>query len=73
MDITTVLRAIVAKLAHISVIINVSSAAGDHVKFGFPMAAMTTVVAWSAVDYALGYSSAGKNLSKTYALKSNAY
>lgn len=37
------------------------SAAGDFVKFGFPMAGMTTVVAWSIVDYPLGYSSAGKH------------
>ena len=33
--------------------------AGDFVKFGFPMASMTTVAAWSVIDYSVGYSSAG--------------
>ncbi len=34
--------------------------AGDFVKFGFPMASMTTVAAWSVIDYSVGYSSAGE-------------
>jgi hypothetical protein len=34
--------------------------AGDHVKFGFPMAGTTTVVASSIIDYAAGYSAAGE-------------
>ncbi|KAI9555833.1 endoglucase-1 [Daphnia sinensis] len=34
--------------------------AGDFVKFGFPMAFMTTVIASSVLDYPLGYSSAGQ-------------
>nr|AGP76405.1 endo-beta-1,4-glucanase [Grigiotermes hageni] len=33
--------------------------AGDFVKFGFPMAYTTTVLAWGMVDYEVGYSSAG--------------
>ena len=28
--------------------------AGDHVKFGFPMAWSTTVLSWSIIDYKLG-------------------
>jgi hypothetical protein len=34
--------------------------AGDHVKFGFPMAATTTVLAWSGVSFQQGYNSAGQ-------------
>ena len=34
--------------------------AGDHVKFGFPMAASTTMLAWGAVEYRGGYESAGQ-------------
>jgi len=34
--------------------------AGDHVKFGYPMAATTTVVAWGGVDYAAAYSQSGQ-------------
>ncbi|XP_037070229.1 endoglucanase 13-like [Pollicipes pollicipes] len=34
--------------------------AGDHVKFGFPMAGMTTVLAWGALDFADGYAAAGQ-------------
>jgi hypothetical protein len=34
-------------------------AAGDYVKFGFPMAATATVLAWGLVYYAAGYTSAG--------------
>ncbi|KAK4020891.1 endoglucanase E-4-like [Daphnia magna] len=34
--------------------------AGDHVKFGFPMAGTTTIIAWSIIDYQLGYSSVGQ-------------
>nr|AGP76397.1 endo-beta-1,4-glucanase [Amitermes dentatus] len=33
--------------------------AGDYVKFGFPMAATTTVLAWGLIDVIAGYSSAG--------------
>ncbi|WP_010242977.1 glycoside hydrolase family 9 protein [Acetivibrio cellulolyticus] len=29
--------------------------AGDHVKFGFPMAASTTMLAWGAIEYKDGY------------------
>jgi hypothetical protein len=34
-------------------------AAGDYVKFGFPMAYTTTVLAWGLLDYQAGYFSAG--------------
>jgi hypothetical protein len=34
--------------------------AGDHVKFGFPMAATTTVLAWSGISFEQGYSKAGQ-------------
>jgi Glycosyl hydrolase family 9. len=34
-------------------------AAGDYVKFGFPMASTATILAWGLVDYEAGYSSAG--------------
>lgn len=34
--------------------------AGDHVKFGFPMAASATMLAWGAVDYASAFTSAGQ-------------
>lgn len=34
--------------------------AGDHVKFGFPMAASATMLAWSVVEYADGYEQAGQ-------------
>ncbi len=34
--------------------------AGDHVKFGFPMAAATTLLAWSAVDYRSAYVNSGQ-------------
>lgn len=34
--------------------------AGDHVKFGFPMASTTTLLAWGVVDYRDGYSGAGQ-------------
>nr|AGP76406.1 endo-beta-1,4-glucanase 1 [Globitermes sulphureus] len=33
--------------------------AGDFVKFGFPMAATATVLAWGLMDFEAGYSSAG--------------
>nr|AGP76398.1 endo-beta-1,4-glucanase 1 [Amitermes foreli] len=33
--------------------------AGDFVKFGFPMAATATVLAWGLIDFEAGYSSAG--------------
>ncbi|KAF0293757.1 Endoglucanase E-4 [Amphibalanus amphitrite] len=35
--------------------------AGDHVKFGFPMAASMTVMAWGAIDFANGYAGAGQS------------
>nr|CAH0109264.1 unnamed protein product [Daphnia galeata] len=34
--------------------------AGDHLKLGFPLASAITIVAWSIMDYPLGYSSAGQ-------------
>ncbi|MEO1337767.1 MAG: glycoside hydrolase family 9 protein, partial [Myxococcota bacterium] len=34
--------------------------AGDHVKFGFPMAATATMLAWGAVDYRSAYQQAGQ-------------
>ncbi len=33
--------------------------AGDHVKFGFPMASATTMLAWGLVDYRSAYTSSG--------------
>ncbi|XP_037094013.1 endoglucanase 15-like [Pollicipes pollicipes] len=35
--------------------------AGDHVKFGFPMAAAMTVMAWGAIDFADAYADAGQS------------
>ncbi|XP_053631602.2 endoglucanase A [Cherax quadricarinatus] len=34
--------------------------AGDHVKFGFPMAYTATVLAWGLIDFAEGYEKAGQ-------------
>ena len=34
--------------------------AGDHVKFGFPMAAAVTMLAWSVYEYREGYEQAGQ-------------
>jgi len=34
--------------------------AGDHVKFGFPMAGSTTMLAWGIVEYRQGYVAAGQ-------------
>lgn len=34
--------------------------AGDHVKFGFPMAATTTLIAWGGVDYREAYEQSGQ-------------
>lgn len=34
--------------------------AGDHVKFGFPMAFSTTMLAWGAVEYRSGYVASGQ-------------
>jgi endoglucanase len=34
--------------------------AGDHVKFGFPMAFSTTMLAWGAVEYRNAYTSSGQ-------------
>ncbi len=36
------------------------SLAGDYVKFNFPMAASTTLLAWGAIDFQKGYSRAGQ-------------
>ncbi|GEM46292.1 glycoside hydrolase family 9 protein [Deinococcus cellulosilyticus] len=35
--------------------------AGDHVKFGFPMAASATLLAWSAIDFKAGYEKVGQS------------
>ena len=34
--------------------------AGDHVKFGFPMASMTTILTWGAISFYEGYEKAGQ-------------
>ncbi|GAB3846467.1 hypothetical protein GCM10029963_26250 [Micromonospora andamanensis] len=34
--------------------------AGDHVKFGFPMAFSATMLAWGAVEYRAGYAASGQ-------------
>ena len=34
--------------------------AGDHVKFGFPMAFSATMLAWGAVEYRSGYTASGQ-------------
>ncbi|KAK8387181.1 hypothetical protein O3P69_018084 [Scylla paramamosain] len=34
--------------------------AGDHVKFGFPMASTTTVLAWGLIDFKIGYEQTGQ-------------
>ncbi|GGJ40500.1 hypothetical protein GCM10008938_28200 [Deinococcus roseus] len=34
--------------------------AGDHVKFGFPMASTATLLAWSALDFKQGYEKSGQ-------------
>ncbi|MBN1313318.1 MAG: glycoside hydrolase family 9 protein, partial [Anaerolineae bacterium] len=34
--------------------------AGDHVKYGFPMASSTTMLAWSAVEYRSAYQNSGQ-------------
>ena len=34
--------------------------AGDHVKFGFPMAASTSLLAWGLVDYRDAYAQSGQ-------------
>jgi len=34
--------------------------AGDHVKFGFPMSSMTTVLAWGGISFYEGYEKAGQ-------------
>jgi len=34
--------------------------AGDHVKFGFPMAAFTTVLAWGGINFRSGYEKSGQ-------------
>ncbi len=53
--------------------------AGDHVKFGFPMAYSTTALAWGGIDYRAGYQKAGAldelahNLTHVTDYLSNAY
>ena len=37
-----------------------NTTAGDHVKFGFPMAGMITQMAWGAITFKDGYISAGQ-------------
>lgn len=37
---------------------------GDHLKLEFPLASTTTVVAWSLIDFPLGYSSANRIVGK---------
>ena len=34
--------------------------AGDHVKFGFPMASFTTILAWGGINFKSGYDKAGQ-------------
>src|SRR5687768_10152826 len=34
--------------------------AGDHVKFGFPMAASATLLAWSVAEYPQAYTNSGQ-------------
>lgn len=34
--------------------------AGDYVKFNFPMAASTTLLAWGALDFQSGYKASGE-------------
>lgn len=34
--------------------------AGDHVKFGFPMAATATLLSWGAIDFKAGYEKSGQ-------------
>ena len=43
--------------------------AGDHVKFGFPMAAMTTALEWGLIEIRQGYVVAGQlqNAQKPFA------
>lgn len=36
--------------------------AGDHVKFGYPMASAVTVLAWGAVEYGDAYIAAGESI-----------
>lgn len=35
--------------------------AGDYVKFGFPMAGATTMLAWGALEYGEAYTAAGES------------
>jgi hypothetical protein len=41
------------------------SAAGDFVKFGFPMAYTVTVLSWGAIDQEAGYTKASMYLTVT--------
>nr|WGC43860.1 GH9-2 [Procambarus clarkii] len=43
--------------------------AGDHVKFGFPMAYTATVLAWGLIDFADGYQTAGQTEYAQVAIK----
>ena len=36
-----------------------SLAAGDHCKFGFPLAFSVTCLSWGMIDHAYGYEAAG--------------
>ena len=46
----------------VMIIIIITTAAGDYVKFGYPMAGAATVLAWGAVEYAEAYKAAGELL-----------
>ena len=39
---------------------NIYSSAGDHVKFGFPMAFTTTMLAWGYLEWKEAYERAGE-------------
>lgn len=42
------------------VVLPFTSKAGDHVKFGFPMAASTTLLAWGLLEYKDAYEQSGQ-------------
>lgn len=42
------------------VVLRFTSKAGDHVKFGFPMAASTTLLAWGLLEYKDAYEQSGQ-------------
>ena len=43
--------------------------AGDHVKFGFPMASAMTLLSWGGIDYRYGYIAAGQHWNLLRAVK----